>query len=100
MIVIFGLYLFITMVVLMLQDYAVLAKDFPHMFSLENKTKDGSTQFSGFSKVKNLYITGHRNGAITFWDVSSPIFIPILSLKQQVTIPSHVIVLVMFAVVN
>ncbi|XP_024025786.1 uncharacterized protein LOC21390484 isoform X2 [Morus notabilis] len=65
------------------EDYAVLAKDFPHMFSLENKTKDGSTQFSGFSKVKNLYITGHRNGAITFWDVSSPIFIPILSLKQQ-----------------
>lgn len=56
----------------------------PHMFSLETKKRDGSSQFSGFLRVKNLYITGHSNGAITFWDVSSPAFIPILSLKQQV----------------
>ena len=40
--------------------------------------------FSGFSKVKKLYITGHSDGAINFWDASCPIFIPILSLKQQV----------------
>ncbi|GMN28702.1 hypothetical protein TIFTF001_002146 [Ficus carica] len=65
------------------EDYVTLAKDFPHIFSFENKTKDGSTQFNGFSKVRNLYITGHSNGAITFCDVSSPILIPVLSLKQQ-----------------
>lgn len=74
-----------TMVLWYLQDYVLLAKELPHMFSFENKAKDGSSQFSGFSRVKNLYITGHANGAITFWDVSSPAFIPIISLKQQVT---------------
>ncbi|XP_060675169.1 uncharacterized protein LOC107424288 [Ziziphus jujuba] len=69
------------------EDYILLAKSTPSLLSMETKLKDGSnpniTHFNGFSKVKNLYITGHSNGAISFWDVSSPILIPILSLKQQ-----------------
>lgn len=48
------------------------------------ETKQSAAHFNGFSKVKNLYITGHSNGAVNFWDVSSPSFIPIFSLKQQV----------------
>uniref|UniRef100_A0A803NQD0 Lethal giant larvae (Lgl)-like C-terminal domain-containing protein n=1 Tax=Cannabis sativa TaxID=3483 RepID=A0A803NQD0_CANSA len=67
------------------EEYVMLAKDMPHMFSLDAKPRDGSSsyQFSGFLRVKNLYITGHSNGAITFWDVSSPVFVPIFSIKQQ-----------------
>lgn len=34
-------------------------------------------------KVKNLYITGHNDGALNFWDLSCPLLVPILSLKQQ-----------------
>ncbi|KAF4364715.1 hypothetical protein G4B88_028638 [Cannabis sativa] len=67
------------------EEYVMVAKDMPHMFSLDAKPRDGSSsyQFSGFLRVKNLYITGHSNGAITFWDVSSPVFVPIFSIKQQ-----------------
>ncbi|PON82737.1 Guanine nucleotide-binding protein, beta subunit [Trema orientale] len=65
------------------EDYVQLAKDMPHMFSFEANSRDGSPHFSGFLRVKNLYITGHSDGAITFWDVSSPVFVPIISLKQQ-----------------
>ncbi|KAF3440877.1 hypothetical protein FNV43_RR19163 [Rhamnella rubrinervis] len=63
------------------EDYIQLAKSHPPLLSME--TKQSAAHFNGFSKVKNLYITGHSNGAINFWDVSSPSFIPIFSLKQQ-----------------
>lgn len=43
-----------------------------------------STSFSGLSDVKNLYITGHSNGAIKFWDISCAIPFPIFSVEQQV----------------
>ncbi|XP_007046503.2 PREDICTED: uncharacterized protein LOC18610648 isoform X2 [Theobroma cacao] len=69
------------------EDYILLSKDFPSLVPLETKSKDGghsnSYQFSGFGKVKKLYITGHSDGAINFWDLSCPFPIPILSLKQQ-----------------
>ncbi|XP_022740862.1 uncharacterized protein LOC111292647 isoform X2 [Durio zibethinus] len=69
------------------EDYILLAKNIPSLVPLETKSKDGghsnSYQFSGFGKVKNLYITGHCDGAINFWDLSCPFPIPILSLKQQ-----------------
>lgn len=60
-----------------------MVKELPCMFSLEAKTNDVPNHFNGFSRVRNLYITGHASGAITFWDVSTPAFIPILALKQQ-----------------
>ncbi|CAN6541397.1 unnamed protein product [Malus baccata var. baccata] len=69
------------------EDYLLLAKSFPSHLSFETKLKDGTqlnaSRFTGFSKVKNLYITGHSDGAINFWDLSCPLLIPIISLKQQ-----------------
>lgn len=67
--------------------YRQLVKNHPLFVPVETNQKDGislsSAKFSGFSKVQNLYITGHSNGAVNFWDASCPLFIPILQLKQQ-----------------
>ncbi|KAF5735885.1 hypothetical protein HS088_TW14G00014 [Tripterygium wilfordii] len=69
------------------EDYLSMIKRIPPLLPLETKQKDEaylkSVQFSGFPRVKNLYITGHNDGAINFWDASYPFFYPILSLKQQ-----------------
>ncbi|KAJ4837935.1 hypothetical protein Tsubulata_022530 [Turnera subulata] len=67
------------------EDYALMTKGIPSLFPLEAKPKDGThtNQFTGFTKIQNLYITGHSDGAVNFWDVSCPLLIPILSLKQQ-----------------
>lgn len=55
------------------------------LFPFERAQKDGtgpnSTQFS---KAKNVFVSGHDNGAINFWDVSCPNPLPIVSLTQQV----------------
>lgn len=66
----------------------MLSKKIPSLFSCEVKQKDGSSSngFSSFSNFKNIYITGHSNGAINFWDASSPLLIPIVSFNQQVTL--------------
>ncbi|KAL1315952.1 hypothetical protein AAHE18_15G027900 [Arachis hypogaea] len=67
--------------------YSQKIKNYPPLIPIEASYKDGinlsSANFNGFSSVKNLYITGHSNGAITFWDASCPYFTPILQLKQQ-----------------
>ncbi|KAG5134466.1 hypothetical protein JHK82_025654 [Glycine max] len=67
--------------------YRQLIKNCPLFVPVETNQKDGislsSAKFTGFSNVQNLYITGHSNGTITFWDASCPIFTPILQLKQQ-----------------
>ncbi|XP_034683738.1 uncharacterized protein LOC117913008 isoform X1 [Vitis riparia] len=69
------------------EDYVSLAKSIPPFLPSEAKPKDetrlNSTNFGGFAKIKNLYITGHSNGAIYFWDLSCPFLLPIFSLKQQ-----------------
>ncbi|XP_008448470.2 uncharacterized protein LOC103490647 isoform X2 [Cucumis melo] len=69
------------------EDYIQRIKDIPSPFLSESKSKDvtylDSVQFGGFSKVENLYISGHNDGSINFWDASCPIFIPIYSLQQQ-----------------
>lgn len=62
----------------------MLGRSIPSLLHFETKAKDGTYPFSGFTKIKNLYITGHRDGTINFWDVTCPFFIPLLSLKQQV----------------
>ncbi|XP_023552249.1 uncharacterized protein LOC111809973 isoform X2 [Cucurbita pepo subsp. pepo] len=68
------------------EDYIQRTKDIPSLF-LSEKPKEVSyldtVQFVGFSKVENLYISGHNDGSINFWDASSPIFFPIYSLQQQ-----------------
>ncbi|KAJ9146863.1 hypothetical protein P3X46_029081 [Hevea brasiliensis] len=69
------------------KDYLLFSKNTPSLFPFEANTKDGTptnpVPFSGFAKIKNLYITGHSDGAINFWHASCPFFIPIVSLKQQ-----------------
>ncbi|OVA00628.1 WD40 repeat [Macleaya cordata] len=68
------------------EDYKLLAKSSPPILPTETKGKDGShlsSQFGGFTKAKSLYITGHSDGTINFWDLSCPIFLPISSVKQQ-----------------
>ncbi|KAI3794329.1 hypothetical protein L1987_36958 [Smallanthus sonchifolius] len=67
------------------EEYLLLSKKIPALFSFEAKQKDGSssTGFSSFSNFKNIYITGHSNGAVNFWDASSPLLIPIVSFNQQ-----------------
>lgn len=76
------------MIFLIMQDYLQFSKNVASLFPIEAKAKDVSPMnpvpFSGFSKIKNLYITGHNDGAINFWDASCPILIPIISIKQQV----------------
>lgn len=68
------------------EDYISLAKSIPSLLPSDAKTKDLSqshqSHLSGFA-VKNLLITGHSDGAINFWDLTCPFFIPLLSLKQQ-----------------
>ncbi|KAI5438541.1 hypothetical protein KIW84_024323, partial [Lathyrus oleraceus] len=67
--------------------YSQMLRNYPQLFSIETNHREGinlsSANFSGFSNIKNLYITGHKNGAITFWDASCPLFIPVLQLNQQ-----------------
>ncbi|XP_050228000.1 uncharacterized protein LOC126677432 isoform X2 [Mercurialis annua] len=69
------------------EDYLQFSKNIPSLFPFDAKAKEGThmicVPFCGFSKIKNLYITGHSDGAINFWDASCPIFIPVLPLKQQ-----------------
>ncbi|XP_057958886.1 uncharacterized protein LOC131151627 [Malania oleifera] len=69
------------------EDYVMLAKNIQPLLPFDVKPKEGtqlnSVHFGGFTKIKNLYITGHSNGAINFWDLSCPILLPVLSLKQQ-----------------
>ncbi|GAB4847625.1 hypothetical protein Ancab_026686 [Ancistrocladus abbreviatus] len=64
------------------EDFIQVAKNIPPLLSLEAKQFD-ATGFSGFSKIKNLYLTGHSDGTINFWDATCPIFLPLFSIKQQ-----------------
>lgn len=69
------------------EEYILSAKNIPPLIPLEMKPNEGThwnlTNFSGFSKITKLYITGHSDGAIKFWDVSCPFLLPILSVNQQ-----------------
>ncbi|KAL4186448.1 hypothetical protein AMTRI_Chr09g33920 [Amborella trichopoda] len=59
----------------------------PPFLPLGTKSKDGRSlncsNFGGFTKIKKLYITGHINGDVNFWDASYPLFQMILSIKLQ-----------------
>ncbi|KAL2522035.1 Transducin/WD40 repeat-like superfamily protein [Forsythia ovata] len=69
------------------EDFDLLEKNSLPLFPFERRHRDGSisnsTNFSSFSKARNLYITGHGNGAINFWDASCPLLLPVASLTQQ-----------------
>ncbi|XAR58059.1 hypothetical protein NMG60_11026416 [Bertholletia excelsa] len=57
----------------------------PPLFPFNTKQKDAipSTHVSRFSRSRNLYITGHSDGAINFWDASCPIMLPVVSIVQE-----------------
>ncbi|XP_006412090.2 uncharacterized protein LOC18028275 isoform X2 [Eutrema salsugineum] len=67
------------------EDYAQLAKDATPFLPSQTVSKEcsRSAHFPGFSKVKNVYITGHSDGTIGVWDMTCPFLIPVLSLKEQ-----------------
>ncbi|XP_021867534.2 uncharacterized protein [Spinacia oleracea] len=64
------------------EEYTSVAKNLPSILPSEAKHTN-SPHFTGFSKITNLYITGHSDGTIKFWDVTCPLLIPLLSLTQQ-----------------
>jgi len=41
------------------------------------------TSFTNIHKTRNLYITGHLDGTISFWDASCPLLLQIFMIKQQ-----------------
>ncbi|KAJ8567715.1 hypothetical protein K7X08_019923 [Anisodus acutangulus] len=66
------------------QDYSSLIKDSIPLFPFERAQKDGTgSNSTQFSKAKNIFLSGHSNGAINFWDVSCPNPLPIVSLTHQ-----------------
>lgn len=71
-----------------MQDHFQLANKYPCLLSTDTKDKNGnhssSARLKEISKTRNLYITGHQDGAINFWDASCPFLLPLLSMKPQV----------------
>ncbi|XP_010432265.1 PREDICTED: uncharacterized protein LOC104716576 isoform X2 [Camelina sativa] len=67
------------------EDYGQLAKDALPFLPFQTVPKEGSrsAHFPGFTKVKNVYITGHSDGTIGVWDMTCPFPIPVLFLKDQ-----------------
>ncbi|KAI6671602.1 hypothetical protein NL676_006487 [Syzygium grande] len=67
--------------------YVQLVKRVTPLLHSKKNGKDASQinpiPFGGFAKVKNLYVTGHSNGATNFWDMSCPLPLPIFSVEQQ-----------------
>lgn len=65
------------------EDNLILANKFPHFLSVDKRENlvDACTRFEGFAKTKKLYITGHMDGAINFWDASFPFLLIMLSIK-------------------
>ncbi|XP_078162449.1 transducin/WD40 repeat-like superfamily protein [Carex rostrata] len=73
--------------ILSVEDYSVVANKYPQFLSTNAKQREtinvGCTSSGNLSKTKSLYITGHLDGTINFWDASCPLLVLILSLKQQ-----------------
>lgn len=65
------------------EDYAQLARDAGAVPFLPSQISPKEGYFPGFTKVKNVYITGHSDGTIGVWDMSCPFLIPLLFLKEQ-----------------
>ncbi|KAK9135307.1 hypothetical protein Syun_014637 [Stephania yunnanensis] len=69
------------------EDYNLLAKNYSPLIHVDAKAKDenhmSSVHFNGHTSINNLYITGHIDGTINFWDVSCPFPLPIALLKHQ-----------------
>ncbi|KAG9442957.1 hypothetical protein H6P81_018811 [Aristolochia fimbriata] len=60
-------------------------KAFPSLVPIYTKEKIGgsSIRIEGFTKIRNVYITGHIDGSINVWDISSPFLVLLLSIRDQ-----------------
>ncbi|KAH0871699.1 hypothetical protein HID58_078721, partial [Brassica napus] len=69
------------------EDYAQLAKDTAPFLPSQIVSKEASrsAHFPGFTKVKNVYITGHSDGSIGVWDMSCPFLIPVFNSRLLVS---------------
>ncbi|OEL26589.1 hypothetical protein BAE44_0012391 [Dichanthelium oligosanthes] len=64
------------------QDYFSLASKYLWLFSMKDKGQT-LTSCTNIQKTRNLYITGHLDGTISFWDASCPFLLQIFMIKQQ-----------------
>uniref|UniRef100_A0A804MBU6 Lethal giant larvae (Lgl)-like C-terminal domain-containing protein n=1 Tax=Zea mays TaxID=4577 RepID=A0A804MBU6_MAIZE len=64
------------------EDYFSSATKYPCLFSMKGKGQT-LTSFTNIHKTRNLYITGHLDGTISFWDASCPHLLQIFMIKQQ-----------------
>ncbi|CAN6249750.1 unnamed protein product [Urochloa humidicola] len=64
------------------EDYFSLASKYPWLFSMKDKCQN-LTSFTNIQKTRNIYITGHLDGIISFWDASCPLLLQIFTIKQQ-----------------
>uniref|UniRef100_A0ACD5UUB5 Uncharacterized protein n=1 Tax=Avena sativa TaxID=4498 RepID=A0ACD5UUB5_AVESA len=65
------------------EDYfSSLATKYPWLLSMKDKGQN-SANFTNIHKTRNLYITGHMDGTISFWDASCPLLVQIFMIKQQ-----------------
>ncbi|KAG8083058.1 hypothetical protein GUJ93_ZPchr0014g46649 [Zizania palustris] len=65
------------------EDYfSSLATKYPWFLSMKDKYQN-SISSADIHKTRNLYITGHLDGTISFWDASCPLLLQIFSIKQQ-----------------
>ncbi|XP_010548217.1 PREDICTED: uncharacterized protein LOC104819720 isoform X6 [Tarenaya hassleriana] len=69
------------------EEYTQLMKNstpvLPFQTVPKERTHSSTAPFPGFTKVKNVLITGHSDGTISIWDMSCPLLLPVLSLKEQ-----------------
>nr|CAE03092.2 OSJNBa0017B10.7 [Oryza sativa Japonica Group] len=65
------------------QDYfSSLATKYPWFLSMKDKHQT-STGSADIHKTRNLYVTGHLDGTIRFWDASCPLLLQNLMIKHQ-----------------
>ncbi|KAK3143970.1 hypothetical protein QOZ80_4AG0307250 [Eleusine coracana subsp. coracana] len=64
------------------EDYFCLATKYPWLLSLKDKVQT-PTSLTNIHRTQNLYITGHIDGTIKFWDASCPLLLQIFMIKQQ-----------------
>lgn len=65
------------------EDYfSSLATKYPWFLSMKDKHQT-STGSADIHKTRNLYVTGHLDGTIRFWDASCPLLLQNLMIKQQ-----------------
>uniref|UniRef100_A0A0D9W898 Lethal giant larvae (Lgl)-like C-terminal domain-containing protein n=1 Tax=Leersia perrieri TaxID=77586 RepID=A0A0D9W898_9ORYZ len=62
--------------------FSSLTTKYPWLLSMKDKHQT-FTGSADIRKTRNLYITGHLDGTISFWDASCPLLLQIFMIKQQ-----------------